>query len=152
MIVNHRHKLLMQFLWMTGVRVTEAISLLKKDIDFSNHTMRIRWLKNRKYLFRIIPIYPRLKDMLQIYTATLKAEDKVFNITRQRVWQLVSKYFEKGHPHQFRHSFAVNWLRSGGEIATLSKILGHSSVITTMIYLKIVPTDQGKELNKVVFE
>lgn len=150
-IANYKHKMLMQFLWMSGVRITEAVNLRKADVDFVNHTMTVRWLKSRKYNNRVVPIHPRLRDVLEVYTASLKAEDRVFPITRQRAWQLVKKYFG-GHPHQFRHSFAVNWLRSKGDIIILHKILGHSKIQTTMEYLKIVPVDQGKELMKIQFE
>ena len=54
-------------------------------------------------------------------------------------------------PHRFRNSFAVHWLRCGGRLEVLSQMLGHSDIKTTMIYLKIVPVDQGKELLKVRF-
>lgn len=150
MIKNHKHKMLMQFLWMTGCRVGEAVLVQKKDLDFQNYTAMIKWQKSRKYHYRGIPLHPKLRDVLELFTATLKFEDRVFPITRQRAWQLVQKYFE-GHPHQFRHSFAVNWLRCGGNIVVLSKMLGHSKINTTMEYLKIVPTDQGKELLKIDF-
>ena len=148
---NHEHKILLQFLWMSGVRITEAVSLRKQDIDFQNYTVTLRWLKSRKYQRRVLPLHPRLRDLLQLYTATMKAEDRVFPITRQRAWQLTQKHL-KGHPHQLRHSFAVNWLRSGGDLVVLHRILGHSKIQTTMEYLKIVPTDQGKELLKVRFD
>lgn len=63
-----------------------------------------------------------------------------------------SNYGANGHPHQFRHSFAVNWLRNNGDIIILHRILGHTKIQTTMEYLKIVPTDQGKELLKINFD
>lgn len=148
---NHQHKMLLQFLWMSGVRITEAVSLRKQDLDFTNYTMSVLWQKSRKYSRRIVPMHPRLRDLLQLYTATMRLEDKVFGITRQRAWQLTQKYLS-GHPHQLRHSFAVNWLRSDGDLVILHKILGHSKIQTTMLYLEIVPTDQGKELLKVRFE
>lgn len=149
-IQNYAHKMLMTYLWYSGVRVTEAISLRKTDIDFQNYVMTLRWLKSRKYLHRIVPMHPNLRDLLQVYTAPMKTDSKVFPISRQRVWQLTQNYFG-GHPHQLRHSFAVNWLRCGGDIVTLHRILGHSKIQTTMIYLKIVPMDQGKELMKIQF-
>lgn len=149
-IADHRHQMLLRYLWMSGVRITEALSLRRQDCNFSAYTMTVRWLKSRKYLTRVVPMHPRLRDILQVYTATMKAEDRVFPMTRQRAWQLVQKYFD-GNPHKFRHSFAVNWLRSGGDIVTLHKILGHSKIETTMIYLQIVPVDQGRELLKVDF-
>lgn len=150
LVTDHRHRMLLQFLWMTGVRVSEAVYLRKQDIDFAHYTMSVRWLKNRKFKYRIVPLHPRLRDMLQVFTATMKAEDYVFFWTRQRAWQLARKYFE-GNPHQFRHSFAVNWLRGGGDVVTLHRMLGHSKIQTTMEYLKIVPIDVGKELLKIEF-
>ena len=150
-ISKHSDSMLCRFLWMSGVRITEALSIQKKDIDFKNYMLRVKWLKSRKYKERIVPIHPTLRSILQIYTASMNQDDRVFPMTRQRAWQIVKKYF-KGHPHQFRHSFAVNWLRSGADIVTLHRILGHSKFQTTQEYLKIVPVDQGKELIKVQFE
>ena len=149
-ILNYQHKMLIQFLRMSGCRITEALNIRKKDLDFKNYIMSIRWLKSRKYNTRNIPLHPNLKNMLEVYVATMKEEDKVFPISRQRGWQIVNKYF-KGSPHQFRHSFAVHWLKSGGDIIALSRILGHSDIKTTMVYLQIVPIDQGKELIKIRF-
>ena len=54
-------------------------------------------------------------------------------------------------PHKLRHSFAVNWLREKGDIAYLSKALGHRYLNTTGEYLKIVPSDVAKELEKIKF-
>ena len=149
-IDNTGHKMLMIFLWMSGVRITEAVGLQKKDIDFRNDVMCIKWLKSRKYLRRVVPLHPELKQMLEIYTGPMKSEDRVFNITRQRAWQLTRKYLD-GHPHQLRHSFAVNWLRCQGDLVVLHRILGHAKIQTTMEYLKICPIDQGKELIKITF-
>lgn len=150
-VPNHEHQMLLRFLWMSGVRVTEAVSLRKIDIDIENYVMRVRWLKSRKYKERVVPLHPRLRDLLRLYTATLKAEDRVFPITRQRAWQVCQKNLG-GKTHKLRHSFAVNWLRCGGDVVVLHRILGHSKIQTTMEYLKIVPVDQGKELLKVRFD
>lgn len=149
-ITNPSHQMLLRFLWYSGVRITEAVSIRKTDIDLQNYVMTVRWLKSRKYRTRIVPMHHLLRSLLQVFTATLKAEDRVFPITRQRAWQLTQKHLN-GHPHQLRHSFAVNWLRCGGDIVTLHRILGHAKIQTTMEYLKIVPVDQGKELQKIQF-
>lgn len=150
-VSNNRHKMLFKLLWFSGVRITEALNLKKRDIDFSNYTMTVRWLKSRKYHQRVVPLHPTLRDILEIFVASFKADDLLFPISRQRAWQLCKKHFG-GHPHQFRHSFAVNWLQCGGELIVLHKMLGHSKIQTTMEYLKIVPIDQGKELIKVIFQ
>lgn len=150
-VKDHKKKMYLTFLWRTGVRVTESVSLQKKDIDFQNDTMTVKWLKSRKYLRRVVPLHPHIKDLLQVYTANLKSDDKVFPFSRQRAYQIV-KSVMGGSPHQMRHSFAVNWLRCGADIVILSRMLGHSKLNTTMEYLKIVPVDQGKELLKVSFQ
>lgn len=147
---SHKYRMIFTFLWMSGLRITETVNLRKGDIDFQNYVMKVRWLKSRKYNYRIVPLHPELRNLLQLYTAAMNNEELVFPITRQRAWQIVNEYFG-GHPHQFRHSFAVNWLRCGGDIIILHRILGHSKIQTTMEYLKIVPTDQGKELLKISF-
>lgn len=149
-IQNPSHRMLMQFLWMSGVRISEAVNLSKGQIDFEHFTMTVRWLKSRKYLHRVVPLHPNLRELLHVYTAAMKADQRVFPITRQRAWQLTQKYFG-GHPHQLRHSFAVNWLRCDGDLIILHKILGHSKIQTTLEYLKISPIDQGRELMKIQF-
>lgn len=149
-IQNPEHRMLCVFLWMSGVRITEAISLKKKDIDFTEEMMSVKWQKSRKYNKRIVPIHTNLLQMLRIYTASKNLEDLVFPISRQRAFQITKKHL-KISPHQLRHSFAVNWLICKGDIVTLHRILGHSNLKTTMEYLKIVPTDQKQELEKIIF-
>jgi integrase len=149
-ISNHNHKMLIIFLWRSGVRITEAINLTKGKIDFDNYVMTVRWLKSRKYNERVAPLHPELRNLLQLYSASMKADDKIFPLSRQRAWQITKKYLG-GSPHQLRHSFAVNWLRCDGDLIILHRILGHSKIQTTMEYLKIVPIDQGKELSKIQF-
>jgi integrase/recombinase XerD len=138
------------FLWMSGVRITEAITLKKKDIDFTEEMMSVKWQKSKKYKKRIVPIHRNLLQMLRIYTASKNLEDLVFPISRQRAFQITKKHMNIS-PHQLRHSFAVNWLICKGDIVTLHRILGHANIKTTMEYLKIIPTDQKQELEKIIF-
>lgn len=144
-IKNKRHKMFLQFMWMTGVRVSEAINIRKKDIDFENHTVNIMWQKSKKGKTRNIPLHPKLKDILDYYTGNMTQEDYLFNFDRTRAYRIAKKNLG-GHPHKLRHSFAVHWLRSGNRLETLSRVLGHSDIKTTMMYLQIVPQDQGKEM------
>jgi integrase len=149
-IKNPRDRMLAVTLWNSGIRVSEAVALTKGNIDFQNKVMTVRWLKNRKYNERVVPMHSDLAMLLLVYCGTLKLEERVFPITRQRAWQIITECFKES-PHQLRHSFAVHWLRSGGDIVVLHRILGHSKIQTTMEYLKIVPIDQSKELDKISF-
>jgi integrase/recombinase XerD len=150
----NEHGILFQFLWRTGVRVTEAISIKKKDLDFMNQEITIRWLKNRKFETRVIPMHPSLRLILYTFTAKLNNEDRMFKFTRQYVDQLCKKYkFE--HAHKLRHSFAVHFLRQSDNPAAftiLQHLLGHSDIRTTMEYLKVVPMEQKKALEKISFD
>lgn len=149
-VTNNNDRMLIIFLWMTGCRISEALGVLKKDIDLQNNTIQLRWLKSRKYNYRNIPMHPQLKQLLSFYLAPIKADDRVFPFTRQRAFQITQKWLGAS-PHKLRHSFAVHYLRSGGELFDLHLLLGHSKIQTTMEYTKIVPKDLAKELNKVSF-
>ena len=150
-VANHQHKMLLQFLWMSGVRITEAIRLRKQDLDFHNSTMSVLQQNSDRYTRRMVPLHHQLRDLLALYTAAMGRDEKVFPITRQRAWQLTQKYLG-GNPRQLRHSFAVNWLRSNGDRVVLHRILGHSTMQTMVDYSKIIPTDEGKELLKIRFD
>jgi len=150
----NQYSMLFQFLWRTGVRVTEAVSVRKRDLDFDNLEIRIRWLKNRKFETRRIPMHSTLRLPLHTFTAKILSDDRLFSFTRQYVDQLCKKYgFE--HAHKLRHSFAVNFLRQSNNptaFVILQHLLGHSNIQTTMVYLQVVPMEQKEALEKVRFD
>ena len=143
-------RMFFQFLFMTGVRVSEAVELTRGDLNFRDYFMTVKYKKSRKYERRVLPLHPIIHGLLQVYTASLKERDRVFPFTRQRADQLAKQY-GFGNCHRLRHGFAVHWLRSGLDIVTLHRLLGHTRLQTTMEYLRIVPVDQGKELIKLTF-
>ena len=149
-IKNKAHKTFFMLLWRTGMRVSEAIGIEKQHVDLDNYIITIRWLKKRKAMTRRVPMHPDLRMILDYYMTNLKYNEKLFPWSRQRADQLAKEHFQ-GNCHKFRHSFAVNWLRSGGDLYLLSKMLGHSSITVTEVYLAIVPVDVGKELLKIKF-
>lgn len=150
----NKNGMLFQFLWRTGVRVTEAISLSMKDLDFVNNEIMIRWLKNRKQQYRVIPMHSSLKNPLYLFTASLLSDDRIFPITRQRVDQLCKKY-GFGHAHKIRHSFALNFIRQSNTpiaLIELRDILGHKKIETTIDYLRITPMGTKAALGRVSFD
>ena len=148
------HSVLFQFLWRTGVRVSECINIKKQNLDFINQEITIRWLKNRKALYRVIPMHSTLKNILFIYSSKMLHNDKLFPISRQMVDNLSKKY-GFGHAHKIRHSFAINFLRQNHSpmaLLELKELLGHSNIQTTMIYLKINPVGIKKSFEKISFD
>jgi site-specific recombinase XerD len=71
-------------------------------------------------------------------------------LTLSGLEQLMVRLSEKAgvedcHPHKFRHTFAVNYLMAGGDIYTLSRLLGHTTVeMTTRVYLRAVTAQQAR--------
>lgn len=146
--------MLLQFLWRTGVRVSEAVGITKKDLNFQENEITIRWLKNRKYEYRIIAMHSTLRNPLYMFTGPMNLDQRIFPFTRQRVYQ-VCKEHGFNNPHKIRHSFAINFLRQSDRpmaIVELKEILGHAQIQTTMEYLKVVPQNQKIALSKIVFD
>lgn len=138
----------------TGKRISEVLSVKRKDIDFVNRSMRIITLKKRKRTEQIIRLHPDLAYWLSIYTGSMKADDQVFDLSRQYADDLVKKYAgnagipsEKAHCHTFRHTFAVRWLEQGKPIHKLKRHLNHSHINTTMMYLKVVDQDLNETVD-----
>ena len=151
-IKNSRDHVLIRFLWMTGVRITEALKVKVGHIDFDQQTVVINHLKSRKWKRRTIPLHHKLVSMLLIYTAAMNKDKLLFDFTRQRADQIVKKYFGSGVScHMFRDTFAVHYMQSGGELYKLQRLLGHSHITTTTKYLKIVPEDLRDKLDEVEF-
>ena len=148
-----KERMILSTLWMTGIRVTELISIRKCDVDFINHEASIRWLKNRVWNKRVIPLKKEICQLLSLYASAKKYDDLIFPYTRQWMYSIVKKYMGCS-PHQLRHSFAVHFLRSSQNpmaLVILQRLLGHKTIKTTMEYLKIVPHDLAIELEKVSF-
>ena len=150
-IKNPKHSALALLLWYSGVRVTEALELRKKHIDFQNGVCRVLHQKSRKWYERLIPLHNELLVFLRAYTATLKADDKLFPFSRQQAFMVIKKHFLVS-PHALRHSFAVNFIRqnkSPGGLKQLQNLLGHSNIGTTMIYLQALALDTQEALNEI---
>lgn len=147
---SFRNYLIILTLWRTGVRASELISIRKNDIDFANGTILIRKGKGNKD--RIIPVENELGNLLGLYTDQISYRDIVYPLSRRQLNNIVKKYLPneiKASVHTFRHSFAVHCLKKGMNVRTLQKILGHSSLQTTQIYLDIISKDIKDDFKKV---
>jgi integrase len=149
-----KHSMMFQFLWRTGIRVSECNSVEKQHLNFEHEEITIRWLKKRKALHRIIPMHNSLKGALFLYTANMRYDEKIFYISRQRIDQLCKKYgFD--HAHKIRHSFAIHFLRESKDpmaLYILQLLLGHEDIKSTMNYLKIVPVSMKLAMQRISFD
>jgi len=158
---SYRNFIILMTLSRTGMRASEIVNMRKKDII--QNTIIVRQGKGKKD--RVIPLDKELSHLLGLYTDNLKPRDKIFTMSVRQLRNVVYKYsafhFEKRkgkqfkvydvHPHTIRHSFAVHCLKSGMNIRSVQKILGHSSLNTTQVYLDVVGADIQEDFDKVVW-
>jgi len=147
---SYRNYILLLTLWRTGMRNSEIVALAKRDII--NDTIIVRDAKGHKD--RVIPLEKELGNLLGLYSDRFGLKEPLFNISDRQVRNIVYKYAEDGmdvHPHTFRHSFAVYCLKHGMNLRSLQKILGHSSLTTTQVYLDVVGEDIKEDFDKVIW-
>jgi integrase/recombinase XerD len=145
---SYRNYILLLVLSRTGMRVSELIKLKKKDID--DGVLYVRQGKGKKD--RVIPLERELSNILGLYTDRLNPKDNLFSISDRQVRNIVYKYSPKDldvHPHTLRHSFAVHCLKSGMNLRSLQKILGHTNLNTTQVYLDVIGDDVKDDFQKV---
>jgi len=146
---NKRDFLLLNTIWKTGIRNEELTLLEKRDIK--EDRIIIRQGKGKKQ--RWVPLDKSLGDLLSYHTADMTLTDKLFPLSTVSVRNITHKYQgeEIVTPHTLRHSYAVHCLKSGMNIRSLQKILGHKNLETTAIYLDLIGKDIMEDFRKVVF-
>jgi integrase/recombinase XerD len=150
---QRRLHLLILFLLDTGARVGEALSIRVREIDFDNLLLTLDG-KGRKQ--RVVPFSFELRRATFRYIADFhRKPDNLLLATRnetklgRRVMLRAVKHLcdRLGFQppartiHAFRHTFAVNYLRRGGSVFHLQKVLGHSTLEMTRRYANLVTAD-----------
>lgn len=146
-ITKLRDKLILTLLYSSGLRVSELVNLIVKDIDFEERTILIRGKgdKDRVVLFdkdtkEMIRKYLDLRTIDSKYLFTNKSGN---NLTTRYIQIMIKKYGEKAGikkkvtPHVLRHSYATHLLKNGVDIRVIQQLLGHSSLSTTQIYTSV---------------
>jgi len=136
-----RDEAILMFLFDTGVRVGELVALKTDDLDLVARQARVVG-KGRKW--RVAFFSPQTALALQRYLARRRKGEWVFTGWKNRpltvygVNQIMRRLGMKAgitnrhNPHTFRHTYATNYLRNGGDPASLQRILGHSDISTTI--------------------
>ena len=136
----------------TGIRCRTLVNLKINDCDFVNNTIHLRVTKTHKDYY--IPMSNDLKTTLKHYLSLFEHEDDDYlfmslygdKLSRPSVKEAIREYnlkhgVTRTSIHLFRHTFAINYLRNGGNIMMLKEILGHTSLATTQKYLKVTVSD-----------
>ena len=136
-------RLLVEVLFATGIRVSEACALTWADIDWSENTIRVNKGKGNKD--RIVRFGTPCRVAL---LAHRNGTGRVFPITTQsveaRFRSLSRKVGFKVWPHGLRHAMATSMMANGADLITIMMLLGHSSVKSTEVYLHVDPNIEDK--------
>ena len=139
----------------TGIRLSELANLEIDNIDFGAGEFKVFGKGSRE---RLVPIGYTAKRAVLSYTEGHRPEpanpterrlfltvagDHMNNNSIGKVVQRLGRRSEvfRLHPHLFRHTFAVRYLKNGGDVFSLQKILGHRSLEMTRRYVHLAETD-----------
>ncbi|WP_417506185.1 site-specific tyrosine recombinase XerD [Microbacterium sp.] len=151
--IGVRDRALLELLYATGARVSEAIGL---DVDDLAHGDVLR-LRGKGSKERIVPIGSFARAAVDAYLTRVRpalaakghASARLFlgargsPLSRQSAWLVIRAAAEKAQitsevsPHTLRHSFATHLLQGGADVRVVQELLGHSSVATTQIYTHV---------------
>ena len=148
-----RDKAILETLYATGMRVSEAVNLKKDDVNFDIEFLRCLG-KGRKE--RIVPLGTKAINSIKRYIAVsrpkllkTKTSDLLFlnrfgrKISRQSLWKMINRYALTArikkplYPHILRHSFATHLLERGADLRSVQEMLGHADISTTQIYTHV---------------
>lgn len=143
-LLDLRDKAILEFLYSTGARVAEIVSLEKEKIDFISGIAKVKG-KGRKE--RLLPLgEPALRSLKNYLDKRVDNNSSLFinnrgrTLTDRGVRDIIYKYTDKAalvlkvSPHTLRHSFATHLLDRGADLRSVQELLGHSSIATTQVY------------------
>ena len=152
-LVALRDRALLELLYATGARVSEAVGLDVDDVT-DGDILRVRGKGSKE---RIVPIGSYARAAVDVYLTRArpelarrgKASPRLFlgargaPLSRQSAWLVIQAAAERANleahvsPHTLRHSFATHLLQGGADVRVVQELLGHASVATTQIYTHV---------------
>ncbi len=144
-----RDRIIIEILYVTGLRRAELIGLTLGSVDLFSNTLKVLGKRNKE---RIVPLLGVTVDLLSRYIDEYKVRyvaeissplfltNKGVKIYENFVFRLINSYFGKvsvknnKSPHILRHSFATHLLKNGADLNSVKELLGHSSLAATQVY------------------
>lgn len=151
---------ILEFLFATGMRVSEVCSLSEKDVNLFDGSIRVMGKGSKERVLQIgnSEVISILKQYKKAFITQISADGHFFinrlhtRISEQSVRFMIKKYSDIAGislhitPHMFRHSFATLLLEEDVDIRYIQQMLGHSSIVTTQIYTHVASKKQKKIL------
>jgi integrase/recombinase XerD len=154
-----RARALLEFLYGTGARISEAVGLDVDDLDLTQRSVRLSGKGGKQ---RVLPVGSYANDALTEWLvrgrpALSPTSPAVFlnarggRLSRQTAWTTLGAAARRAgidtavSPHVLRHSYATHLLEGGADIRVVQELLGHASVTTTQVYT-LVTVDMLREV------
>jgi integrase/recombinase XerD len=161
-----RDRALLEVLYGTGARISEAVGLDVDDLDAVDGTVLLRGKGSKE---RLVPVGSYAREAVEAYLVRGRPElasaasarsttgGALFlnarggRLSRQSAWAVLAKAAERAgvtrdvSPHTLRHSFATHLLDGGADVRVVQELLGHASVTTTQVYT-LVTVDNLREV------
>jgi len=161
-VLAMRDRALLEMLYGTGARISEAVGLDVDDLDLDQGAVLLRG-KGGKH--RVVPVGSFAREAVGTYLVRARPElaasgksgaamflnSRGGRLSRQSAWAVLNKAVEAAgvttevSPHTLRHSFATHLLDGGADVRVVQELLGHASVTTTQIYT-LVTVDKLREV------
>jgi len=148
-----RNFLVVEFLYATGLRVSELCLIKISDMDFKNHNFKVMGKGNKERIVyfgacdaSLIEFYlkkSRINILEGIASDYFIVGKKTPQLTTRSIELIVKKFAQekalksKVTPHTLRHTYATDLLNNGADIRSVGELLGHSSLSTTQIYTHV---------------
>lgn len=144
---NEDEAMFIETLFITGIRITELLSLTEESL--SNEGIQFTGKRGKE---RIVPITDRA-FIKKLYSYARKQKGRIFPLKYYDYWLLLRRLcLEAGvqmvSPHSLRHSRAVDLINKGVSLGGLQTFLGHEQPGTTLIYSQLTQADLKRELEK----
>jgi integrase/recombinase XerD len=154
---GRRDSALLEFLYGTGARVSEAVGLDLGKVDLEDRVAIVTGKGSKQRLVplggkAVVAIARWLPDRMEILQRAQRGDPLFLNLrgrrlSRQGMFDVVRSNAEKAgipeenvSPHVLRHSAATHMVEAGADLRTVQEILGHATISTTQIYTRISPT------------
>lgn len=147
--INIREKLMIEFLYSTGIRVSEAVNTNISDINWQDMSLKVKGKGNK---FRTVYFSVKCKLYLEEYIENRQGDRNMlflgerypYNpLKKSGIEKAIKKIAERTNinksvsPHVLRHTMATHALQRGMDITMIQQLLGHEELNTTQIYAKV---------------
>jgi integrase/recombinase XerD len=131
--LDQRDRALLETLYATGIRISEAVGLDQGDVDLDDGPMRVLGKGDKE---RIVPVGRSARRALHAYFGDGFLELRTND--RRRAGERVGLH-DRLSPHVLRHSCATHMLDHGADLRVVQELLGHATISTTQVYTKVSP-------------